>query len=91
VGADAHTRSTQDNELRDAAVRFDLIEALESGGCSVGRMCRSLGYEFDARTFLVTYLATLCAQERLPAAQIVFEFYEDGVLDRLADELAGGA
>src|SRR2546426_8070792 len=61
VGADAHTRSGQENELRDAAVRFDLVEALESDGRSVGRMCRSLGYGVDARTFLVTYLATLCA------------------------------
>jgi hypothetical protein len=91
VGADAQTRRSQDEELRHAGVRFELIEALESGGKSVRRMCGALGYELDPRTFLLTYLVALCAQAKLPAAQIVFEFHEDGVLDRLAAELEPSA
>jgi hypothetical protein len=83
----AETRTAQDRELRGAGVRFELVEALERGGRSVVQICRALGYEADPRTVLVTYLVTLCAQAKLPGAEIVFEFQQDGVLDRLVHEL----
>ena len=44
-----------------------------------------------AGTLLVTYLVTLCSHARLPGAQIVFEFHQDGILDRLAAELEAAA
>ena len=84
---EAETRQAQERELTDAAVKFDLVEALEKGGASIVKICRALGYEVDARTLLVTYLVTLCSQAKLPGAQIVFEFHQDGILERLAHDL----
>jgi len=87
MSPEANTREAQERELQDAAFRFDLVEALEQGGRSVSRICRSLGYEPDPHTLLVTYLVTLCSQAKLPGAQIVFEFHQDGILERLAHDL----
>jgi hypothetical protein len=88
---EADTRRAQERELTDAAVKFDLVEALETGGRSVAKICRALGYEADSRTLLVTYLVTLCTHAQLPGAEIVFEFHQDGILDRLAAELDAAA
>jgi hypothetical protein len=87
MGLEAETRDAQERELRNAAFRFELVEALEQGGRSVSRICRSLGYEADPHTLLITYLVTLCSHAKLPGAELVFEFQQDGVLDRLAERL----
>ena len=87
MGMEADTRQAQERELTSEAVKFDLVEALENGGRSVTKICKALGYEADARTLLVTYLVTLCSHARLPGAEIVFEFHQDGILERLAQEL----
>jgi hypothetical protein len=91
MSPEANMREAQERELQDAAFRFDLVEALEQGGRSVSRICRSLGYEPDPHTLLVTYLVTLCSHAKLPGAELVFEFQQDGVLDRLADDLLADA
>ena len=84
---EAETRQAQERELTDAAVKFDLVDALEKGGRSIAQICRALGYDVDERTLLVTYLVTLCSQAKLPGAQIVFEFHQDGILEGLAHDL----
>ena len=88
---EAETRQAQERELTDAAVKFDLVETLEKGSRSIAQICRALGYEVDAETLLVTYLVTLCSHAKLPGAQIVFEFHQDGILERLAAELEAAA
>jgi hypothetical protein len=88
---DADTRRAQERELTSAAVKFDLVEALENGGRSILQICRALGHEPDPHTLLVTYLVTLCSHSQLPGAEIVFEFHQDGILDRLARELGTAA
>jgi hypothetical protein len=91
MSPEANIRDAQDRELRNAAFRFELVEALEKGGRSVVRICKSLGYEADPHTLLVTYLVTLCSHANLPGAELVFEFQQDGILDRLAADLEAEA
>ena len=74
-------------EFTLSPVAFDIVEALRNGGPSMRTICETLGVDFDPGTFVVSYAAFLCRQQRLPVAQTLAALHHEGVLARLAADL----